>query len=68
MFYVLRKYLFIKQFTFLTKILEYLLELLYFAVNCWPNETSSGCDVNIEYDLEKEDMELNDVVISIPVP
>ena len=48
--------------------LECLLELLYFAVNCWPNETSSGCDVNIEYDLEKEDMELNDVVISIPVP
>lgn len=38
------------------------------SINCWPNETNKGCDVNIEYELEKEDMELNDVVISIPVP
>lgn len=38
------------------------------AVNCWPNETGSGCDVNIEFDLEKDDMELNDVVITIPLP
>jgi len=38
------------------------------SINCWPNETSSGCDVNITYDLERTDMELNDVIISIPLP
>ncbi|XP_013388796.2 coatomer subunit delta-like [Lingula anatina] len=38
------------------------------SINCWPSETSSGCDVNIEYTLEQEDMELNDVVITIPLP
>jgi len=42
--------------------------LMPLSINCWPNETSSGCDVNIEYDLEQPEMELNDVVISIPVP
>lgn len=40
----------------------------YIAVNCWPNVSSSGCDVNIEYELQAEELELNDVVISIPVP
>ena len=38
------------------------------AVNCWPSESSSGCDVNIEYELEQADMQLEDVVISIPCP
>lgn len=38
------------------------------AVNCWPNETNSGCDVNIEYELEQDNMELNDVSICIPLP
>uniref|UniRef100_W5M7N7 Coatomer subunit delta n=1 Tax=Lepisosteus oculatus TaxID=7918 RepID=W5M7N7_LEPOC len=38
------------------------------AVNCWPSESGSGCDVNIEYELQEEGLELNDVVISIPVP
>lgn len=38
------------------------------AVNCWPSESGSGCDVNIEYELQEESLELNDVVISIPVP
>ena len=38
------------------------------SVNCWPNESGNGCDVNIEYELEREELELNDVVISIPVP
>ena len=42
--------------------------LLLFSVNCWPNEVGSKCDVNIEYELERTDMELNDVVISIPTP
>ena len=41
---------------------------LVFAVNCWPNETGRGCDVNIEYELERDDMELADVQISIPQP
>ena len=39
-----------------------------FSVNCWPNETGSGCDVNIEYELEREEMELSDVTILIPLP
>jgi len=37
-------------------------------VNCWPNEVGSKCDVNIEYSLENADMELSDVVITIPLP
>lgn len=38
------------------------------TVNCWPSESGTGCDVNIEYELQEENLELNDVVISIPVP
>ncbi|GAB1603219.1 coatomer subunit delta-like [Argonauta hians] len=38
------------------------------SINCWPSETGSGCDVNIEYELEQHNLELNDVVISIPLP
>lgn len=38
------------------------------SINCWPNEAGSKCDVNIEYELERTDMELNDVVITIPLP
>ena len=38
------------------------------TVNCWPNESDNGCDVNIEYELEREELELSDVTISIPVP
>ncbi|VDO94240.1 unnamed protein product [Soboliphyme baturini] len=41
---------------------------LPFSINCWPSETSSGCEVSIEYTLENEDMELNNVQISIPLP
>jgi len=40
----------------------------FVVVNCWPNEVGSKCDVNIEYSLENVDMELNDVVITIPLP
>ncbi|KAL0273968.1 UNVERIFIED_CONTAM: hypothetical protein PYX00_006517 [Menopon gallinae] len=37
--------------------------------NCWPSENADGgCDVNIEYELEHEHMELNDVSIVIPLP
>lgn len=45
--------------------------LLFFCcppVNCWPSENDGQCDVNIEYELLQENLELNDVVISIPVP
>jgi len=39
------------------------------SINCWPSENDSGgVDVNIEYELEKEDMELNQVLIQIPLP
>jgi len=38
------------------------------TINCWPSESAQGCDVNIEYTLENEDMTLNDVQIVIPLP
>ncbi|XP_045599031.1 coatomer subunit delta [Procambarus clarkii] len=38
------------------------------SINCWPQENGTGgCDVNIEYNLEKRDMELNEVTITIPL-
>ncbi|XP_042908362.1 coatomer subunit delta isoform X2 [Parasteatoda tepidariorum] len=38
-------------------------------INCWPSENGNGgCDVNIEYELQNEALELNDVEIQIPVP
>ena len=38
-------------------------------VNCWPTPSNAGtCDVNIEYELENEGVNLYDVVISIPLP
>ena len=40
----------------------------YFSVNCWPSDNGQGgCDVNIEYELEQDQLELHDVVISIPI-
>ncbi|XP_041373847.1 coatomer subunit delta-like [Gigantopelta aegis] len=38
------------------------------SINCWPSESSNGCDVNIEYELEKPELELENVIISIPCP
>ncbi|KAJ1561893.1 Coatomer subunit delta, partial [Nowakowskiella sp. JEL0078] len=39
------------------------------AINCWPSPSGNGtCDVNVEYELQNVDMELRDVVISIPYP
>jgi len=39
------------------------------SINCWPSDNGSGgCDVNIEFELEDSNLELNDVVISINVP
>lgn len=37
-------------------------------VNCWPSESGNSCDVNIEYELQEESLELNDVIITIPLP
>ncbi|XP_077962436.1 coatomer subunit delta isoform X1 [Gasterosteus aculeatus] len=42
--------------------------LIPLTINCWPSESGAGCDVNIEYELQEDSLELNDVVISIPVP
>ena len=45
--------------------------LFIIAVNCWPSENGQGgCDVNIEYELEQnvDYLELEDVVITIPIP
>lgn len=39
------------------------------SINCWPSENGEGgCDVNIEYELEQANLELNDVQINIPLP
>ncbi|XP_071958564.1 coatomer subunit delta-like [Antedon mediterranea] len=39
------------------------------SINCWPSENNDGgCDVNIEYELKEEHMELQDVCINIPLP
>ncbi|KAI7813040.1 archain 1a [Triplophysa rosa] len=38
------------------------------TINCWPSESGTGCDVNIEYELQDDSLELNDVAIFIPVP
>ena len=39
------------------------------SINCWPTDAGDGkCDVNIEYELLHERLELRDIVISIPCP
>ncbi|KAI9589270.1 hypothetical protein GQX74_007439 [Glossina fuscipes] len=39
------------------------------TINCWPSENGEGgCDVSIEYDLEAQHLELQDVTIVIPLP
>ncbi|XP_058805448.1 coatomer subunit delta [Phymastichus coffea] len=43
--------------------------VLPISINCWPSENGEGgCDVNIEYELEHKNLELNDVQINIPLP
>lgn len=43
--------------------------MLLKTVNCWPSENGEGgCDVNIEYELEQVNIELNNVQINIPLP
>ncbi|KAI8332576.1 coatomer subunit delta [Chlamydoabsidia padenii] len=39
------------------------------SITCWPSPADNGtCDVNIEYVLEADHLELRDVIISIPLP
>ncbi|KAJ1964094.1 coatomer subunit delta [Dipsacomyces acuminosporus] len=39
------------------------------TINCWPSPTGNGnVDVNIEYELTNPKLELDDVVVSIPIP
>lgn len=39
------------------------------SINSWPSENGQGgCDVNIEYELQQDHLELQDVVITIPIP
>ncbi|KAL2085837.1 hypothetical protein ACEWY4_019157 [Coilia grayii] len=42
--------------------------LIPLTINCWPSESSTGCDVNIEYELQEDSLELKDVVVAIPLP
>lgn len=43
--------------------------LVPLLINCWPSEAGDGsCDVNIEYELTHQELELADVVIFIPLP
>lgn len=42
--------------------------LMPLSINCWPSDNDGQCDVNIEYELQEDDLELNDVTISVPVP
>ncbi|XP_059484274.1 coatomer subunit delta [Neocloeon triangulifer] len=38
------------------------------TINCWPSENGQGgCDVNIEFELMNENLELNDLNITIPL-
>lgn len=44
-------------------------DALPLKIVCWPNDTGSGsCDVNVEYELQAENLELSDVKIIIPTP
>ncbi|KAF7721910.1 hypothetical protein EC973_003949 [Apophysomyces ossiformis] len=39
------------------------------SVTCWPSPAGDGtCDVNVEYELEADHLELRDVIIAIPLP
>ncbi|KAI8576259.1 hypothetical protein K450DRAFT_257908 [Umbelopsis ramanniana AG] len=39
------------------------------SINCWPSPAGDGtCDVNVEYELMADHLELKDVIVSIPLP
>lgn len=43
-------------------------EQLPVTLNCWPQESPNGCQVNIEYTLQKDDLSLENVIITVPLP
>lgn len=48
----------VKQFT-----------ITFYIVNCWPSQNGEGgCDVNIEYELEHHQLQLQDLSLTIPLP
>ncbi|GAA48463.1 coatomer subunit delta [Clonorchis sinensis] len=42
--------------------------VLPITINCWPNEIKGGFEVNIEYELQNTELELQNVAITIPLP
>ena len=38
------------------------------AVNCWPTANGTSSDVNIDFELQDQSLELHDVRIRIPLP
>ncbi|CAK5079069.1 unnamed protein product [Meloidogyne enterolobii] len=43
-------------------------ESIPLTLNCWPNVSPDSCVVSIEYTLQRTDMELRNVQITIPLP
>jgi hypothetical protein len=43
-------------------------DALPFTVTCWPSPGAEGLSVSVEYELTRKDMQLNNVIISIPIP
>ena len=41
--------------------------LLPLVINCWPESNRGSMNVNVEYSLERPDLELSEVVITIPL-
>ncbi|KAI8967456.1 hypothetical protein BDF20DRAFT_901180 [Mycotypha africana] len=42
--------------------------LMPLTITCWPSPSGNGtCDVNVEYELENEALELREVIICIPL-
>lgn len=61
------RYIFLLMF--LSLFLSVCLSSFHCIVNCWPSDNGEGgCDVNIEYELEAQHLELQDVAIVIPLP
>ncbi|KAL9651160.1 hypothetical protein ABK040_008232 [Willaertia magna] len=42
--------------------------ILPFTVNCWPNTSSNDTTVSLEYTLQDTNIELHNVVITVPIP
>jgi hypothetical protein len=42
--------------------------VLPLSVSSWPNVSSDGVSVSVEYELTRKDLQLNNLVIKIPIP